>query len=184
MFAPFLLAMLTLIVAYVFFLIAYIFIAYLFSRIGNKFRVGSFIEFLIPVYNVMLLCDCANVSRWFTVGIVAPGFVAGVMNSLPRLPFTPILFPTSAFVALVASVYLWGSIAKRLGKNFWIWGILTTLLAGFPVGETFWVWGIHTAVLMGIPLLILAFDNSMPRSDFVYQNHNVDDINSSENINL
>lgn len=50
----------------------YIFAAYVFSRLGEKFRIGSFLQFLIPFYNVMLLCDCARISRWFTVAVIAP----------------------------------------------------------------------------------------------------------------
>lgn len=162
MFAPFLLWLLTFIFALSFFFILYIFIAYVFSRLGKKFAVGSFIEFLIPIYNVMLLCDCASVSRWLTVGIVAPGLISGAMNALTYFPFMPLFVPASGLIALIATFYLWGSIAKRLGKNFWVWGILTTLL-------------------MGAPLLILAFDNSTPYSSFANQNNssNEDNKNSS-----
>lgn len=160
MFAPFLLWLLTFIFAISFFFILYIFIAYVFSRLGKKFAVGSFVEFLIPIYNVMLLCDCASVSRWLTVGIVAPGFISGAMNALTYFPFMPLFVPASGLIALIATFYLWGSIAKRLDKNFWVWGIITTLL-------------------MGIPLLILAFDNSMPYTNFTSQKSSSDKENKS-----
>ncbi len=121
----------------------YIFAAYVFSRLGGKFGVGSFIAFLIPFYNVALLCDCAGISRWFTVAIVAPGIVTAAMNLISFYIFYLFFSSGAAFVALAANVYLWGNIARRLGKNFWLWGILTP-------------------VLLGLPVLILAFDGSMP----------------------
>lgn len=122
----------------------YIFAAYVFSRLGEKFRIGSFIQFLIPFYNIMLLCDCARISRWFTVGIVFPGLVAAAMNIVSFYLFTEVFSSAAALIGFAANVYLWGNIAERLGKNFWLWGI-------------------GTPVLLGLPVLILAFDGSMPR---------------------
>ncbi len=122
----------------------YLFAAYVFYRLGEKFRIGSFVGFLIPGYNVMLLCDCAAVTRWLTVAILAPGFVQFVMNALSLYMFAQFFESVSGLIGVVASVYLWGSIARRLGKNFWLWGIGTT-------------------ILLGLPALILAFDGSMPQ---------------------
>lgn len=124
----------------------YIFAAYVFSRLAEKFRVGSFFQFLIPIYNIMLLCDCAKITRWLTVALVAPGLVASALNILSFDTLSDMVKSGGALVALAANVWLWGSIAKRLGKNFWLWGIITPLLLGFPI-------------------LILAFDGSMPRRD-------------------
>ncbi|MCE5202178.1 MAG: hypothetical protein LLF78_06685 [Synergistaceae bacterium] len=121
----------------------YIFAAFVFSRLGEKFRIGSFFGFLIPIYNVMLLCDCAKISRWITLGIVAPGIVTLGMNVVSFYLFAPVFEPATALISFAANVYLWGSIAQRLGKNFWLWGILTP-------------------VLVGLPVLIMAFDGSMP----------------------
>ena len=58
----------------------YLFSAYVMYRLGDKFRVGSFAGFLLPVYNVMLLCDCAGVTRWLTAGLAAPAFAAAALN--------------------------------------------------------------------------------------------------------
>ncbi len=121
----------------------YIFAAYVFSRLGEKFRIGSFLRFLIPFYNIALLCDCAQVSRWFTVAIVAPGIVTAAMNIVSFYVFAEVFSSGAALVALAANVYLWGKIAERLGKNFWLWGIITP-------------------ILLGLPVLIMAFDGSMP----------------------
>ncbi|MDD4159954.1 MAG: hypothetical protein PHO18_03300 [Synergistaceae bacterium] len=124
----------------------YIFAAYVFSRLGEKFRVGSFLQFLIPFYNIALLCDCARISRWFTVAIVAPGIVTAAMNIVSFYVFTEIFSSGAAMVAFASNVYLWGKIAERLGRNFWLWGIMTP-------------------VLLGLPILFLAFDGSMPYKD-------------------
>lgn len=136
----FVLTIFVLVVAYFF---VYILAAFVFSRIGRKFNVGSFLLFLIPFYNLMLLCDCAGVSRWLTVGIAAPGVIVFLMNVASFFVFAPLLEPAYALLALASCVYLWGSIAERLGKNFWIWGIVTS-------------------VFMGIPAVFLAFDGSVP----------------------
>lgn len=121
----------------------YIFATYVFSRLGEKFRVGSFLSFLIPFYNIMLLCDCAAISRWFTVPLAAPGVVAGAMNIFTVGILYDSFSSAAALVGFAANVYLWGKIAERLGKNFWLWGI-------------------GTPALLGLPILILAFDGSMP----------------------
>ena len=91
----------------------------------------------------MILCDCAKITRWLTVALVAPGIVTFVMNAVTFYIFAPVLEPASALVAVAAAIYLWGTIARRLGKNFWLWGI-------------------GTVMLMGLPVLIMAFDSSAP----------------------
>lgn len=121
----------------------YLFTVYVLSRLGGKFRVGSYFQFLIPIYNVMLLCDCAKLTRWLTVGLLFPGFVASVMNVASLHMLEPYVKTAGLLIGFAANVLLWGSIAKRLGKNFWLWGIITTVLCGLPV-------------------LILAFDSSLP----------------------
>ena len=121
----------------------YIFAAYVFSRLGEKFRIGSFLLFLIPFYNIILLCDCAGISRWFTVAIVAPGIITAAMNIVSFYIFAEVFSSGAALVAFAANVYLWGKIAERLGKNFWLWGMITP-------------------ILLGLPALIMAFDSSMP----------------------
>ena len=123
----------------------YLFTVYVLSRLGGKFRVGSYFQFLIPIYNVMLLCDCAGLTRWLTIGVIFPGCVASVMNMLSLHVFASSVKTVGLLIGLASNVLLWGTIAKKLGKNFWLWGIITPVLCGFPV-------------------LILAFDSSMPKS--------------------
>jgi hypothetical protein len=97
---------------------AYVFFAYVLYRIGRKFGIGSFGEYCIPIYNNVLLCRCAGINPWLLLWLLVP---------LANLGFT---------------VYLWGTLAARLGRDFWLYGI-----------------GI---LLFGIPALILAFDDSRP----------------------
>lgn len=102
----------------------YLFFAYILSKIGKKFNVGSFPQFLLPFYNVVLLCDCAKVERWVTAGIVLP-----LIASLLHVNFLGWLITVVTFAA---HVYLWGNLAKRLGKNFWLWGIIMPLFGWLP----------------------------------------------------
>lgn len=113
----------------------YVLYCFVMSRVGRKFGVGSFPHFLVPVYNLVLLCDCARIGRWVAAVIILP--VA--LHLLGVSYVGKIVF----ILTFVANVYLWGKIAERLGKNFWLWGILTPLLWFFPV-------------------LVLAFDSSFP----------------------
>ena len=92
--------------------------AYILFRVGKKFGVGSFWEYLIPIYNNVLICRCAAISPLNVIWLFVP-----IAN-------------------LIFLVYLWGSVAQRLGHNFWIFGL-----------------GIF---ILGIPVWILAFDNSKP----------------------
>jgi hypothetical protein len=97
----------------------YFFLAFVQFRIGQKFSIGTFGEYCVPIYNMVLLCRCAGVSPWSIIGLCIP------------------------YLNIGFSVYIFGHLARRLGQNFWVFGILITVLA----------W---------IPLLILAFDSSSP----------------------
>ena len=122
----------------------YIFAAYVMFRVGEKFRVGRFRDYLVPVWNLALICDCAGVTRWVAAGLVlpAPLFLMIRAACAPSLEF----YAGRALAALFIFcwVYLWGSVAERLGKSFWLWGAACLVFGGVPV-------------------LFLAFDGSMPR---------------------
>ena len=122
----------------------YIFAAYVMFRVGEKFRVGRFREYLVPVWNLALICDCAGVTRWVAAGLVlpAPLFLMIRAACAPQIEF----YAGRALAALFVFcwVYLWGSAAERLGKSFWLWGAACLVFGGVPV-------------------LFLAFDGSMPR---------------------
>lgn len=89
-------------------LLFYVFTSYILYRIGRKFGEGSFIGYLIPIWNVVLLCRCAGITGWFVLFL-----------------FVPII---NIFVTFL----IWGKIAERLGKNMVLWGLLCTLL-GLPI---------------------------------------------------
>jgi len=96
----------------------YFFFAFVHYRIGQKFGIGSFGEYCVPVYNMVLICRCAGISPWSLLGLLIP------------------------YINFGFCVYIFGSLARRLGQNFWVFGFLITIL--------------------GFPLLILAFDSSKP----------------------
>jgi len=87
--------------------VGYVYGAYVLYRIGNKFGVGSFGEYCIPVYNYVLLCRCAQI---------------------PPVRLFWLLVP---FANLGFLVYLWGTLSTKLGHNFWIFG-LGMFLIGIP----------------------------------------------------
>ena len=127
-------------------------ITYVLSRIGRKFGVGTFWSFLIPIYNIFLLCDCAQISRWFSIGIFFPALVLLITTTLGFLLMGPLIFLFNLSIPLVifaTNMYLWGRIAERLGKNFWIWGLCVPLFCGLPI-------------------LVLAFDDSRPVEETRY----------------
>ncbi|HOW54312.1 MAG TPA: type IV pilus assembly protein PilM [Syntrophorhabdaceae bacterium] len=103
------------------YIVMYLFGAYVAYRIGSKFGIGAFWEYLIPFYNIVLLCRCGGVSAWNVLGLMIP------------------------IVNIYSTVSIWGSIAEKLGKSYWLYGI--------------------TILLFGIPILILAFDSSTPEGE-------------------
>lgn len=122
----------------------YLFAAYVMFRVGEKFRVGRCRDYLVPVWNLALLCDCGGVTRLVAAGLAfpAPLFWIICAAGAPSLEF----YAGRALAALFVFcwVYLWGSVAERLGKSFWLWGAACLVFGGVPV-------------------LFLAFDGSMPR---------------------
>ena len=122
----------------------YLFAAYVMFRVGEKFRVGRYRDYLVPVWNLALLCDCGGVTRLVAAGLALPAPLFWIICAAgaPSLEF----YAGRALAALFIFcwVYLWGSVAERLGKIFWLWGAACLVFGGVPV-------------------LFLAFDGSMPR---------------------
>ena len=122
----------------------YLFAAYVMFRVGEKFRVGRFRDYLVPVWNLALLCDCGGVTRLVAAGLALPAPLFWIICAAgaPSLEF----YAGRALAALFIFcwVYLWGSVAERLGKSFWLWGAACLVFGGVPV-------------------LFIAFDGSMPR---------------------
>ena len=98
-------------------LVVWFFSAFILYKIGKKFNVGSFWEYCIPIYNMYLICKCADVPAWNCIGA-----------------FIPILH-------FYCIINIFGSVAEKLGKNYWLYGILSLVILGS---------------------LILAFDDSYP----------------------
>jgi len=95
----------------------YIFGGYVLYLIHRKFDgKASFLVCLAPVYNMVPMCRCAGVSPWHVLGLM--------------------LFPVSIY----STVRIWGSIAQKLGKNYWLYGI--------------------AMLFFGFPAMVLAFDRS------------------------
>lgn len=134
-------------------LLFYVIFCFVLSRIGKKFFIGTFLEWLIPFYNLILLARCAGLSPWFA----APSILQFALTILMiPLVFSNPLFAMSmaslvqiiGIIGYIAMAVIFGNIAKRLGKNLVLW-----------------------VILMLIPLvqlvcgLILAFDSSRPILD-------------------
>lgn len=99
-------------------LIMYLIGSYAHAKIGEKFGIGSMVQYFIPVYCHVLICRCAQVSAWWVVGLFVP------------------------YVNIAVVVYIYGSLATQLGKNFWINGL--------------------GSLVFGIPIFIMAWDKSKP----------------------
>ena len=82
-------------------------LSYTLYRIGKKFQIGSFLGYCIPIYNMYLIYKCADVPLWNFIGLFIP-----ILN-------------------IYCCVNIWGSIAERLGKNYWLYGI-TIIYFSFP----------------------------------------------------
>jgi len=106
----------------VLFMCLYIFGGYVLYLIDKKFSgKSSFLVFLVPVYNMIPMCRCAGVSSWHVLGLM--------------------LFPVSIY----STVCIWGGIAQKLGKNYWLYGI--------------------AMLFFGFPALVMSFDRSKPDAD-------------------
>lgn len=97
------------------------------SRLGAKFKVGPTWGYYVPIYNLVLLCQCAQITPVWILVIFVP-----------------------AVGGLLFGGYLYGTLAARLGKDFWLWGILCGLFL--------------------IPVFILALDSSEPVENPVLPN--------------
>lgn len=100
--------------------ILYLISSYAMAKIGEKFAIGSIGKYFIPIYNLVLACRCAGISAWWTLGVFVP------------------------FAGVAVYAYIFGNIAKRLGKNAWLFGF---------------------GSLVFLPVLVMAWDSSRP----VYQ---------------
>jgi hypothetical protein len=72
-----------------------------------------------------------------------------VFMSLPELagPWLAVFWVPTVVLYLVFLVYFWGSVARALGKDFWLYGLLVLFLSWIPIVNL-------------IPIMVLAFDES------------------------
>jgi len=91
-----------------FYVIFYLMISYAFFVIGEKLNnKDSFWYYLIPFYNMHLLCKGAKISSWLIVGTLLP------------------------FIGFLFTGYIFGMIAKRFNRNYWFWGVFVVLGLSF-----------------------------------------------------
>jgi hypothetical protein len=129
---------------------AYLFATYILYRIGRKFGVGAYGSYCVPIYNGVLACRWIGLSGWAALWFYVPWFmgfglwrfVAPVSDVAAPLM---IVWLTVGALYVAFLIYFWGSVARALGKSFWLYGI-TVVLFSF------------------IPVLFLAFDESKAAS--------------------
>ncbi|HWR39288.1 MAG TPA: DUF5684 domain-containing protein [Patescibacteria group bacterium] len=102
----------------VFLIVSYLAVAYASGKVGEKFQVGVMWQYFIPIYGIILICRCARVSPWWLLGLFVP-----LLN-------------------LAVVVYVYGSLARQLGKNFWLNGL--------------------GALVFCLPIFFMAWDSSRP----------------------
>jgi len=109
------------VLAIIFGLGVYFFFCFVQFKICEKFGIGSLFECCIPIYNIVLLCRCADISGWNVLWIILPGaFFRGNQAGL------------ASVVIIIFAVVLWGRIAERMGRSFWQYGLGSAFL-GVPV---------------------------------------------------
>ncbi len=104
--------------AYIF---LYFFESYVLFRLGRKFNSGEYLDYCLPFYGWILLCRSIKLPVWYVI-----------------LFFLPFTYP-------IICVIIFGRIADRLGKNYWVFGL----------GTAFFVF----------PIFIMAFDSSGVRTE-------------------
>lgn len=95
--------------AFVFSLLFYFLFAWVVSRIGNKFGVGTFGEWCIPIYNMVLMFRCAGMSGWNLLWFLVP-----IAN-------------------IIVTCVVWAKIAVRLGKSPVLYVIMIIFIPVVPL---------------------------------------------------
>jgi hypothetical protein len=123
-------------------LAVYLLTSYACMKIGARLGDAGFSgRYWIPVYGIYLLARRAHALPGFIIELLG---VFGVIASLSGLSKEPVqrgfAFALAASLLLVVcgSTYLWGMVARSLGRSFWLYGL--------------------TITFFGLPLLVLAFD--------------------------
>jgi hypothetical protein len=140
------------IVLFLCFLGLYAFICYVIYRIVRKFDpTVSYGENLIPFYNFYLLLKQAvsspGVYFFVIVGCGIFGFIVDLISKGPHIlyPDAWLLKIPLNLIDLVLMARIWGLIARKLGKSFWLYAIFSLVPIANP-----------------IIILVLAFGDSQP----------------------
>lgn len=134
-------------------------IAFVLYKIGLKLNTNkSYYWYLIPVYNTWILAKEVYFSAYlFSLFITIPILNAIISNLMLSKVFdnldninsetlehtTNLMYAIegiSSLLLIILSIKLWGDIAKKLDKNFWLYGVSISLFY--------------------LPILILAFEES------------------------
>lgn len=119
-------------------ILLYVFICYANYRIIRKFNPAmTFLQNLIPAWNIYLLVKLINPEK----AVLVTGLLLLTSNNYYEGAFLYFM----VLINFCLKAWLYGNIAKRLGKNVW----LHTVLAFFLI-----------PLVVTIP--IMAFDNSRP----------------------
>lgn len=120
----------------------YLLISYSSMRIGK--RLGDERSpglYWIPVYGLYLLAQRAHAVLGFILTLAGVlGFLA-CLNGLSKEPVQrgfAIAAGVAALLAVCGWAYLWGTVARKLGRSFWLYGLTVTFFL--------------------LPMLVLAFD--------------------------
>lgn len=120
--------------SYLAFMVAIMLIAVPMWKLGKKFGSYQYWKFCIPIYNLALLCDFAQLSRKYL-------FIILISVIVPFLKIPPRI--SNLILSFLFFGYLSYRLAKRLGKSKELW---------FCIG----------GILFFVPLLVFAFDSSYP----------------------
>jgi hypothetical protein len=96
-------------------------------QIGKKFGIGTPGAYFVPIRNMALLCRCAEVSAWHVLFCCIPILNGGAL------------------------IWIWGNLARRMGRSFWLYGLFCPSLF--------------------LPVLVLAYGGAMPVGASPAENH-------------
>ncbi|HMD71705.1 MAG TPA: GldG family protein [Bryobacteraceae bacterium] len=149
-------------------LLFYLYTAYAMMEIGRRLGDdGPAGRYWIPVYNLFLLARRARAIAGFILMLLGVLGYFACLSGLSKEPVErgfAIAAGVSVLVAVCGSVYLWGTIARKLGRNFWLYGLTVTFLGYLPVLALSWdkrrgEYTLYAAAYILVVLGVLVFAN-------------------------
>lgn len=121
-------------------ILGHLLLSCLFYRVARKYNDHQAGRYFLPLVNFYYLGRQARVPGWCS--LAAAGFPAGVfLAALRPFPFNPDVLWSVILAGMACWIGLWGSIARALGREFWLYGVMSLTI---------------------VPVVILAFDDSRP----------------------